>query len=170
VSELIGYGALRRRFDAIKDNRHLMGQIAGKVVEEAALLAPVKTGNLRRSIRIGSVTDNSAEVVVGAAYGAHIEFGTKAHRIVPRNKKSLFFPSQRAVTERFGSGAQLKFRKSGSLTSGSMRKFGNAAFVHSKWANIPARQARPFLVPGAQRAIAKLDLASTIIKPWNEAA
>lgn len=150
MSELKGYEALQRRFDAIKDHRQLMGHVAGLVKAEASVRAPVKTGNLRRSIRIGRVTDNFAEIVVDAKYAAMVERGTRPHIIVPRNRKVLAWGGSR--------------RLSGSLRTGAK------ATTFARRVNHPGTRAKPFLLPGAQAAIQKAGLVQSVIKGWNEAA
>jgi HK97 gp10 family phage protein len=55
--------------------------------------APVKTGNLRRSIGVEVETD---KVTIGpnlrqAPYAGYVEFGTKPHVIKPRKAKALRF-------------------------------------------------------------------------------
>lgn len=43
----------------------------------AQLYAPVDTGNLRASIQAKEVTKLHWQVIVGAEYGAYVEFGTR---------------------------------------------------------------------------------------------
>lgn len=151
---LQGYDALRKRFAAIQDNRKLLGQLAGLAVAEAAKLAPVKTGNLRRSIRIGTVTDSSASIIAGGAggvgYAAIVERGSRPHVIVPRNRKVLAWGGNR--------------RLSGSLRSGAK------ATNFARRVNHPGTRAKPYLLPGAKAAAEKAGFASQLIKTWNEAA
>lgn len=146
--------ALQRRFAAIKDQRQMLGQLAGLAVKEAAKLAPVKTGNLRRSIRIGSVSDTQAQVIAGGAggvgYAMYVELGTKAHVIVPRNRKVLAWGGPR--------------RLSGSLRS------GGKATNFARRVNHPGTQPKPYLLPGAKRAVEKAGLEQSVIRAWNEAA
>jgi hypothetical protein len=84
-----GLPELRARVDALDDLGPLMRDLALDAVGEQKRMAPVKTGNLRRSIRVGRITARSAETIAGANYAAHVEFGTKAHEIRPRNKRAL---------------------------------------------------------------------------------
>jgi len=154
MSDLKGYEELRRRFAAISDNRKLLGQLAGLAVAEAAKLAPVKTGNLRRSIRIGTVTEREASIIAGGAggvgYAGIVECGSRAHVIVPRNRKVLAWGGDR--------------RLSGSLRSGAK------ATHFARRVNHPGTKAKPYLLPGAKRAAEKAGFSSTLIKTWNEAA
>jgi HK97 gp10 family phage protein len=57
----------------------LVRKAAMDVVAHAQQAAPVDTGNLRNSIRQHPTGPWSARVVVGAEYGAYIEYG---HRLV----------------------------------------------------------------------------------------
>jgi len=52
--------------------------------------APVRTGRLRQSIEIKVATN---KVIIGpnTEYAAYVEFGTKPHVILPKNKKVLVF-------------------------------------------------------------------------------
>lgn len=86
---LDGLPELQRRLNAIDDLGPLMRDLALTAVGEQKRLAPVKTGNLRRTIHIGQVTSRSAETIAGAKYAAAVEFGTRAHEIRPRNKRTL---------------------------------------------------------------------------------
>lgn len=75
--------------------RWAMVQSVNVVKNSAQHLAPFKTGNLRRSI-FTDIQDNGFRGVVGsdpsiASYAAGIEYGTKAHDIVPVNKQALFW-------------------------------------------------------------------------------
>lgn len=75
--------------------RWAMVQSVNIVKNSAQQLAPYKTGTLRRSIYTdvqqsgfrGVIAQDSAI----ASYGAHIEYGTKAHTISAINKKALFW-------------------------------------------------------------------------------
>jgi phage gpG-like protein len=151
VSEIKGSTELMRRFEAIKDQRMLLGQIAGLAKAEASKLAPVKTGNLRRSIRIGTVSDTSALIYAGAKYAPFVEFGTAGGTIIrPVHRKVLAWGGPR--------------RLSGSLRSGG--KATNFAMRVRRGAT----KAKPFMVPGAKAALEKSGYIVNIIKAWNEAA
>lgn len=151
---LTGLTALQRRFAAITDNRKLLGQVAALAVREAALIAPVKTGNLRRSIRIGTVSETSAQVIAGGqggvGYARMVEEGTRAHVIVPRTRKALAWGGDRRL-------------------SGSLRTGATATHFATR-VNHPGSRAKPYLMPGAKTAISKAGLGSVIVTAWNEAA
>lgn len=123
-------------------------------VREAKALVPRKTGNLDRSIRLGPVDEHRALILAGGirevGYAVHVEFGTRAHEIVPRRAKVLAWGGSR--------------RLSGTLRSGSKPEFF-AMRVHH-----PGTRAKPYLVPGAKAALHKAGLKDAIVKAWNDAA
>lgn len=88
-----GLPELRKRIDAIGDLGPFMRDLALDAVSEQKRRAPVRTGNLRRSIHLGRVTARSAETIAGANYAAYVEFGTRAHEIRPRTKRVLRWKS-----------------------------------------------------------------------------
>jgi hypothetical protein len=145
-----GLAQLLSRFEAISPSPKLMRNLALQAVREQKLLAPVKTGNLRRSIMVGTVTDRYAETKATANYAAAVELGTKAHDIRPRTKKALrFAPS--------GSGR----------LSGSPR--GGGPVIFAKRVRHPGTKAQPYMVPGAVKAVRELG-ADFIVQQWNDAA
>jgi phage gpG-like protein len=160
--------ALIKRLDAIGEPKPLLRALQLSTIHEAQALVPRKTGLLQRRILPGAITDDHAIVKADTPYAAPVEFGSKAHTITAKPGHALAFASQRITTERFGAGAKLKFRKSGRLTAGSMRKYGNAAFVVVKSVHIPAIKAHPYLIPGARKAAG--GLKDLIITRWNTAA
>jgi hypothetical protein len=149
-----GLTALQRRFAAISDTHKMLGQVGLLGVREAALLVPVKTGNLRRSIRLGTVSETRAQIIAGGTggvgYARAVEFGTRAHVIVPRTRKALAWGGDR--------------RLSGSLRSGA------SATHFAKRVRHPGSRAKPYLLPGAKRAIEKAGLAKSVVAAWNEGA
>ena len=84
-----GLKELRRRVDALDDLGPFMRDLALVATAEQKRLAPVKTGNLRRSINVGRVTNTSAETIARAEYAAYVEYGTRPHEIRPRNRRVL---------------------------------------------------------------------------------
>jgi len=158
---LQGLTALQRRFAAITDHKMLLGQVAGLAVREAAIKAPHKTGNLRRSIRIGTVTDKTAQVVVDANYARYVEEGTgiygpRKRRIVPVNAKAL----------RWIGGPAGSLRLSGAARKGKAGAGAGPIFARS----VAGRRATPFFLPGVRTAIGKAGLGDIITTNWNEAA
>ena len=135
-----GLPELRRRLEAVDDLGSFMRDLALDAIGEQKRRAPVRTGNLRRSIHLGRVTDTSAETIAGAAYAAYVEFGTGPHEIRPRTKRVLRWKS--------GSGYRYATR-----------------------VQHPGTRAQPYMIPGAEAAIAGAHgLASKIIGKWNNAA
>jgi len=170
---LIGYQQLQRRIAAIKGpvlGKAIMSDLADATKNEAGNLVPHKTRNLAHTIHVAEVTETTARVVASANYAAAVEFGTRPHEITPNAKKALAFASQGITSERFGPGAILKFTKGGNLTAGSMRKFGNAAFIIVKKVHHPGTRAQPFMRPGAEKAIKSAGLLDRVIAAWNGAA
>ena len=174
MAELQGYESLRRRIAAISGPAlgvDIMKTLAEKTIREAKLLeAPHrKTGNLGRTIHAGEITATSARVAASAKYARFLEEGTRPHEITPNAKKALMFSSQGIINSRFGVQKTSSFRLSGSLKSGAMRRFGNAAFVVVKSVHHPGTKPYPFLKPGAEKAIEGAGLADRIVARWNEA-
>jgi len=154
-----GVPQLEARFRALgsgQANRQLMGQLGYLAVHEAQRLAPRRTGNLARSIRLGTVTPTSAVVQAGGlqnvGYAGFVEFGTRPHVIVPRNRKALRFAASAA----------------GRRLTGSPRV--GAAVVFAKRVMHPGTKAQPFLRQGAANALTKSGLADILVRAWNEAA
>lgn len=152
MSDIEGMDDLQRRLDAIKDTKTLLGQIGLRAVARAKELVPRKTGNLGRTIRLGQVTDNDAQILAGGqngvGYAAAVEYGTRPHEIVPRYKKALAWGGNR--------------RLSGSLRSGSKSTFFAKRVRH------PGTQPYPFLMPAAKEVAEQFP--ELIIRAWNEAA
>lgn len=138
--QIKGLKELHRRLDALDDLGPLMRDIALSAVAEEKRLSPVKTGNLRRSINVGRVTDRSAEVIARAEYAAYVEFGTKPHEIRPRNRRALSWKG----------------------------RGGKAVFA--KYVRHPGTRAQPFMIPGAQKALEGTNLRERIYNLWNRAA
>lgn len=72
-----------------------MSKSVNVIKNTAQSLAPYKTGTLRRSIftdiQNSGLTGIVAQDTDIAVYGPMMEFGTKAHEILPVNKKALFW-------------------------------------------------------------------------------
>lgn len=66
--------------------------VSDNIVKEAkSNLINTKTGKLKDSIKYEKVSENEYKIFTDCGYGAFVEFGTRAHRIIPINKKSLKF-------------------------------------------------------------------------------
>lgn len=148
--EVRGKDQLLARLNAIKPNPELMRLFALEAIAEQKRLVPRKTGNLGRSIGLGSITANTAETVAGANYAAYVEFGTKGHDIVPRRAKAL----------RFAVGGNRRL-------SGTPRR--GAPVIFAKRVRHPGTRAQPFMVPGAQHALEEVG-AKAVVDAWDGAA
>ncbi len=155
-----GIPALERRFAAISGptaNKRLLGQLGLLAVANAkSILYPAhrKTGNLGRTIRLGTVTASEATILAGGkggvGYARIVELGSRPHIIRPRNKKALAWGGRR--------------RLSGSLRTGS-KATNFATFV-----NHPGTKPVAYLRGGAERAIRQAGLKDKIVSAWNSAA
>lgn len=78
-------GDLEARFQTIDRNLEL--QIAGDIEADMVASVPVDTGELRDSIkRTGNI------IRVTAEHWSAVEYGTRPHVIMPKNKKALWWP------------------------------------------------------------------------------
>jgi hypothetical protein len=152
-----GADNLRARLDALSASGNRLGMmrmLGAAAVEEAGTLVPKRTGNLARTIRVGTVTPTSAQVVAGGTaqvgYAAAVEYGSRPHVIVPVRRKALAWGGPRRL-------------------SGTLRAGGKPEFF-AKRVNHPGTRAKPYLVPGARRALERGGLKDAVIRTWNEAA
>lgn len=154
-----GDEALNRRFEALRNgtaDRRLLGQFGLLAVSFAKDLVPRKTGNLGRTIRVGDldVKGQSISIIAGGdrevGYAAMVEFGTSPHLIVPVSAKALAWGGSR--------------RLSGNLRSGS------SPTSFAKRVNHPGTRPKPYLVPGAKKALREVGKADAIVTTWNNAA
>jgi hypothetical protein len=150
-----GIPQLERRLAAIDPRTGgsaFMQRLGLSTVREAKLLVPRRTGNLGRSIHISSLSPQSVTVEASAGYAAFVEMGTRPHEITPRTKLALRFAASPG-------GARL----SGTPRSG-------APVVFAKRVHHPGTRPHPYLLPGAEAAVAKSGLADEIVARWNGAA
>lgn len=143
-----GIPELQTRLSRLKPSPVLMRNIGLSAIREQKLLVPRKTGNLGRSIGLGSITPTTVVTKAGAAYAVFVELGTRAHDILPRVRKALRFAP----------------RGTGRL-SGAPRAGGPVVFARR--VRHPGTRPRPFMVPGAKRAVEGAGFRDTIIKLWN---
>lgn len=138
----------------MNDTKAMLGLVAVAAVREAKVIVPRRTGNLGRTIRVGKVTDTSAEVLAGGrnkiGYAAAVEFGTAPHIIRPRNAKVLAWGGARTLGGRLRKGA---------------RATSFARLVHH-----PGTKARPYLTPGIRKALDRAGILAHITDAWNRAA
>jgi hypothetical protein len=142
AARLDGARQLNARLTAVKNvGSDILEAVGLRAVLEQKKLAPVATGNLRRTIHLGTVTRRSALTVAGANYSADVELGTRPHVILPRKRGGVL---------RWKDGAQVRF---------------------AKRVQHPGTRAQPFMVPGAQKAIREGSaIADAVIRRWNGAA
>lgn len=156
-----GMNKLNRRLDAIASSagrREMLGELALSAVSFAKDEAPVRTSNLRRTIRLGSVTDSSARILAGGqegvGYARAVHEGSRPHDIVPRRGRMLRWP-RNAASRRL---------------TGSPRS-GTTDFIYARRVRHPGNQPNRFLVRGIMRALAESrGLKGRLIKAWNDAA
>ncbi len=124
-------------------------------VREAKILVPRKTGHLGRSIVPGRISATHATVEARTPYAAAVELGSGLHGkrhakypIVPKKAKVLAWGGAR--------------RLSGTLRTGSRATNFATRVMH------PGVKARPYLIPGARKAIG--NVRDVIVKLWNAAA
>jgi hypothetical protein len=160
-----GAQGLEARLRAISPQhggQKMMQRLAISTVREAKLLVHRKTGTLGRSIQPRSVQATEALVVATANYAAYVELGTRAHEITPKARKALRW----AAT---GAGARL----SGTPRKAAQRgELGGVRFA--KRVHHPGTRPYPYLLPGAQKAVASSDgsdgILAQIVADWNGAA
>ena len=147
-----GSRELEARLRAVQRTpKQMLGRLGLRAVREQKRLVPRKTGNLGRTIHLGSVTTTSATTVAGARYAAAVEYGTKPHEIRPRRAKALRFPAKGSPT----------------TLGGRVKKGG--AFAFAKVVRHPGTKPQPFMVPGAEAAI-RTEGVDVIVTAWNDAA
>lgn len=170
-----GLGRLRAMLDPKGNERALqegLNDVAIDVTFRAKRNAPVKTGRLSRSIRVfGRQSGPTRYIVAGTAdvkYAAAHEAGSGIHGPsqskyrIPRlgSRKMLFFPSQMALTDRFGKKAKLRKTLAGSPTHRTMRRYGNAAYVLTRFVMHPGVPATHYM----KRAVEDSPMADLIAK------
>lgn len=163
MSEAIqGMTALQRRFAAISGpdaNHKMLGLLGFQAVAEAkAVLDPHdKTRNLDRSIRLGTVTPEKAEIVAGGiggvGYARFVEYDTKPHDIRPKRGRALRFA--RNASDR---------RLSGSA------RVGTTDFVFAQVVHHPGTKGVHYLQKGAENAVSKSGLRNIVVAAWNKAS
>lgn len=149
MSSLQGKTALERRLRAIGDTSAFLHVLQLAAVAEAKHLVPRKTGALGRSIVPGAVSADSAKVEARQNYAGYVEHGTKPHVIRPKNRKALAWGGERRLSGRLRAGA--------------------SATHFAKKVNHPGTKPKPYLIPGAKKAVATHGV-EVIVKEWNDAA
>ena len=173
--DIQGIPQLRARISAITPNEKLLRTIALSAVREQKLLVPRKTSTLGRSIHLGAVTPTRAETIASAHYATYVERGTRAHEIKPRNRKALRWKS--GGSNRISIGGHSFSASMGASRTGAIGGVDSGvarpkARKHrfAKRVMHPGTRAQPFMLPGAQKAVADTGLKATVVAAWNSAA
>lgn len=153
---ITGLPQLRRRFRAVGKTELLLRELQLETVAGAKAKVPRKTGHLGRTILLGRLTKDSAQVTVNADYAAAVEFGTKRHTIVPKRARVLAWPA-----------AEGGRRLSGRARTKAGKPVGPTAFATK--VNHPGTKAQPYLIPAAKEAV-KRHGVEVIVTAWNSAA
>lgn len=145
---------LNRRLIALGEGpKDMLREVGVTAVREAKILVRRRTGNLGRTIRVGSLTDTHVDVVAGGTrnvgYAAAVEFGSRAHVIVPRHASVLAWGGGRTL-------------------GGRLRK-GSKATHFARRVHHPGTRPHPFLIPGFERALRAVGL-DAIVARWNKSA
>ena len=150
---ITGIDKLSARLRNVADTRALMGRIGLDAVAEAKSRVPRRTGNLGRTIRLGPVDKDSVEVHAGGrrdvGYAAAVEFGSRAHEIVPVRRKALAWGGARTLGGRLKSGARPTH--------------------FARRVRHPGTRAQPYLLPGMLFAVQRAG-GQYIIRQWNDGA
>lgn len=147
-----GSRELQSRLRSMGELKPTLTRIGLVSVAEAKRLVPRRTGNLGRTIRVGEVTSDHVDVVAGGrlsvGYAAAVEFGTRAHTIVPRKAKVLAWGGPRTLGGRLKSGGKPQF--------------------FAKRVHHPGSRAKPYLIPGLHEGVRAI--TGFIIDAWNRGA
>jgi hypothetical protein len=131
----------------------MLRQVGIEAVAQAKVRVPRQTGNLGRTIRIGSISPQHVEVRAGGqlnvGYAAAVELGSRPHIIRPKRRKVLAWGGARTLA--------------GNLRVGA-KATNFARVVHH-----PGTKAQPFLIPGFRDALRIVGL-DFLVDRWNQAA
>lgn len=123
-----------------------------RAIQLAKVHAPKRSGNLKRSIIAGTLTDASASIEAGADYAAFVEYGTRPHIIRPVHGRSLAWSSD-----------------PGAYTLIGTMRAGRRPDIFAKVVHHPGTSPRPYLYPAAQQALEEVN-ADPLVAAWNDAA
>ena len=151
---ITGQKQLAARLNAMaKAPKDMLREVGLTAVSDAKRIVPRRTGNLGRTIRIGSMTDTHVEVTAGGTlnvgYAAAVEFGSRPHVIVPRRAKALAW--------------------GGGRTLGGRLRAGSQATHFARRVNHPGTRAQPYLIPAFEKALRVVGL-DKVVERWNKAA
>lgn len=155
--KVTGFPQLESRLRAIKPTVQMHRELALRVIALQKREAPVRTGNLRRSVRLGTISERVAQTVATANYAAHVEYGTAPHTIVPTTKKALRFARSGVATTL------------GGRPTAAARRTGGA-YAFARRVNHPGTRANPFMERGAEMAKRAGVIKDYVIRAWNRAA
>ena len=161
LATLKGYDALQRRLNAIRPGQALGAGILRQLAmqanrEQVSLMyhqVTRRTGHAGQLIGLGDITPTQA-ATVARSYAVYIDRGTAPHIIRPRRASVLAWAGD----------------ATGRRATGRTRKGYKGPMVFARQVHHPGTKARPFMVPGAQRAVTQANLADKVITAWNEAA
>jgi hypothetical protein len=143
-----GIPELQTRLARLKPDHAFMERLGLSAIREQKILVPRKTGNLGRSIGLGSITPTRVDTKAGAGYAGFVEFGTKPHEIRPKRGRVLRWPAKGSA------------RLSGAPKSGG-------AVIFARRVEHPGTKAKPFMLPGARKALEGAGFKDLIIRLWN---
>lgn len=134
---------------------------------------PRRTGNLGRSIHVGNIGAETAEIIVSAGYAAFVEFGTRPHEIRPKNRKVLAWGA--TAGGRRLSGSMTAAARRGSLGlggKGGIQMVGAAGpssgpVIFARVVHHPGTSPNPFMERALQSALEAGGLTDIIIGAWN---
>lgn len=169
---ITGGAALERRLLAMgKAPKVMLGNIGIRAVREAKLIVPRKTGNLGRTIRVGTHTERFVEVTAGGSqapgYAAAVEFGTRPHVIVPKTASIRFAGPFLRGQKGQRRGGVLAW--GGPRTLGGRLRSGGKPTHFARRVRHPGTRGKPYLRPGLAKALDQLGL-SDIVDAWNSGA
>ena len=148
------------------------------ITERARDYAPVATGRLIRTIRPwGHMSGLTRIIVAGSSdvvYARPQEMGSGIHgsrrrkyAIRPKRGKYLRIPSQTMLTQRRGSRAVLKQRKTGRVAASTQRRYGNDAYVFKKMVMHPGVKAQRFMRRALHESPVPDMLAKALVRMWR---
>jgi len=154
AENVTGMRGLRRRLKAVgKTGEELLEDWPIRTVRNAKTRhrPHKKTGVTSDSIQPGRRGRDEATVQAGGA-AVFLEFGTKAHDIVPRRARVLAWPASAASR-----------RLSGSARSGAKD------LIFARRVHHPGTKADPFLVPAGEDALEEFMNDGVVQRLWNKA-
>ena len=150
---LKGERQLRARLTAIGQTDQLTRDISIGGVREAKLIVHRRTGNLGRTIRVGSPSRDRAEIKAGGTsqvgYAGAEEMGARPHIIRPRKAKVLAW--------------------GGARTLGGRSRSGSGPTRFARMVRHPGQKPHPYLRPGLLQSALNQGVEA-IVRLWNGAA